>query len=118
MIELLFFPIMVFLVAPIRLRSLNSFFNQIPINCPTIAPNGLRGCPVFTQMYNAPTYLYVNVKVLKAGSFLFGPNETTKVNVVTTTEKSVGMQKTGLPIAGLILAMLAVFGGFLVPKRK
>ena len=90
-------------------------------------------------------YLYVNVKVLKAGSFLFDPrvttdtfdnalpaivqsatvnavnvaaNETTTVNAVTTTEKSVGMQKTGLPIAGLILAMLAVCGGFLVPKRK
>jgi len=39
-------------------------------------------------------------------------------NSVTTTEKSVGMQKTGLPIAGLILAMFAVCGGFLVPKRK
>lgn len=43
---------------------------------------------------------------------------TATVNAATTTEKSVGMQKTGLPIAGLILAMLAVCGGFLVPKRK
>ncbi|MDO8869622.1 MAG: hypothetical protein Q7V10_02615 [Methanobacteriaceae archaeon] len=43
---------------------------------------------------------------------------TATVNAVTTTEKSVGMQKTGLPIAGLILAMFAVCGGFLVPKRK
>lgn len=72
-------------------------------------------------------------QLLEQAFFTFGPkykksdtvnavnvaaNETTTVNAVTTTEKSVGMQKTGLPIAGLILAMLAVCVGFLVPKRK
>jgi uncharacterized repeat protein (TIGR01451 family) len=35
-----------------------------------------------------------------------------------TEERTIGMQKTGTPIAGLILALLAIFSGFLIPKRK
>jgi uncharacterized repeat protein (TIGR01451 family) len=36
---------------------------------------------------------------------------------VTTTSK-VPMQPTGIPLAGLVLAVLSIFGGLLVPRRK
>ena len=42
------------------------------------------------------------------------PTNPTKVNAAS---KTIPLQKTGLPLAGLVLAVLAVFGG-LVPKRK
>ena len=42
------------------------------------------------------------------------PTDPTKVNAAS---KTIPLQKTGLPLAGLVLAILAVFGG-LVPKRK
>jgi autotransporter family porin len=42
-------------------------------------------------------------------------NSTTILNAATTT---VPMQHTGVPIAGLILAILMVFGGSLIPKLK
>ena len=42
---------------------------------------------------------------------------TPKVNAASE-EGTVGMQETGLPIAGLILAILAVLGGSFVPRRK
>ena len=42
------------------------------------------------------------------------PTNPTKVNAAS---KTIPLQKTGLPLAGLVLAILAVFGG-LVPKRK
>jgi hypothetical protein len=38
------------------------------------------------------------------------------VNAESTT--SIGMQKTGLPIAGLIIAIIALFGGLASSKRK
>jgi len=46
------------------------------------------------------------------------PNSTVNAATETTTERTLGMQKTGLPIAGLILAILAVFGGLSTSKRK
>ncbi|MGF7119246.1 hypothetical protein [Methanobacterium oryzae] len=39
-------------------------------------------------------------------------------NEVNAASNTVEMQETGIPLAGLILAILAVFGGLLVPKRK
>jgi uncharacterized repeat protein (TIGR01451 family) len=42
-------------------------------------------------------------------------NSTTTVKAVTTT---IPMPHTGVPIAGLILAILMVFGGSLIPKLK
>lgn len=39
------------------------------------------------------------------------------VNAVTNTEGTVGMQETGMPITGLILAVLTLFGGLIVSKR-
>jgi hypothetical protein len=43
-------------------------------------------------------------------------NETT--NPENTTVNAVGMQETGTPLALLVLAMLAVFGGFLGTKKE
>jgi hypothetical protein len=39
------------------------------------------------------------------------------VNAASTT-KTVPMQHTGMPIAGLVLAILAVIGGTLAPRKK
>jgi len=46
------------------------------------------------------------------------PNSTVNAATETTTKRTIGMQKTGLPIAGLMLAILAVFGGLATSKRK
>ncbi|HML04759.1 MAG TPA: hypothetical protein VK426_03195 [Methanobacterium sp.] len=35
-----------------------------------------------------------------------------------STEKTIGMLPTGLPLAGLILGILALFGGFIAPRKK
>lgn len=37
---------------------------------------------------------------------------------VKTASKAITLQKTGLPLAGLAVAILAVFGGLAVPKRE
>lgn len=83
-------------------------------------------------------WLKINVKVLKSGTFNINPTVTTStydpnlassiqfitINAVepvkakSSTTKTIGMQKTGLPIAGLILALLALFGGLLITRRK
>jgi autotransporter family porin len=42
---------------------------------------------------------------------------TTQVNASSSTIKTVGMQDTGLPIAGLILAVLMLFGGLVTSKK-
>ncbi|HNR26015.1 MAG TPA: hypothetical protein PKI66_04830, partial [Methanobacteriaceae archaeon] len=39
------------------------------------------------------------------------------VNAQTET-KTVRMQKTGIPVNYLLLALLLVIGGYIVPKRK
>ena len=44
-----------------------------------------------------------------------GNNSTTTMNAETTT---IPLQHTGVPIAGLILAILMVFGGSIIPKLK
>lgn len=76
----------------------------------------------------------VNFKVLKAGTFNINPIVTTStydptlgssiqsvtVNAVNAVNaaNTVEMQNTGVPIAGLILAILVVFAGLVIPKRK
>ena len=42
---------------------------------------------------------------------------TTPVNPVVNA-KTIAMQHTGVPIGGLILAVLMVLGGFILPRRK
>lgn len=80
-------------------------------------------------------WLYVMVKVLKSGSFTIDPSVSTitydpnlsssiqfaTVNAVTQVKaasKTIPLQKTGLPLAGLVLAVLAIFGGLIMPKGK
>lgn len=79
-------------------------------------------------------YLYLSGNFLKAGSYVFSSSissETYNINTegvtpitikaaneVKAASKTIGMQKTGLPIAGLILAILALFGGLATSKRK
>ena len=88
-------------------------------------------------------YLYLTVKVLGTGSYTITPTITSDtynrntdsltpftvnvkaqnnsnadtVNAASTT-KTVPMQTTGMPITGLVLAILAVLGGTLAPRKK
>ena len=91
-------------------------------------------------------YAWVQVKALNQGSFIFQPTLTTDtfdpniesniqvlpVNVLakeggssgtggsseTVHAKTVGMQKTGAPIAGIVLAILMVLGGLISTSKK
>ena len=93
-------------------------------------------------------YLYLTLKANKLGKYQLKHLLTTKtydpsllrnqmipLSIVITTPgdnngnngngssvnvegKTIGMQKTGLPIAGLIIAILALFGGLAISKRK
>jgi hypothetical protein len=88
-------------------------------------------------------YLYLTVRASGAGSYTITPTITSKtfnqntdpltpfifnvkaqnnsngntVNAASTT-KTVPMQTTGMPIAGLVLAILAVLGGIFTPRKK
>jgi uncharacterized repeat protein (TIGR01451 family) len=44
--------------------------------------------------------------------------EAQAAETVNAASNTVGMQKTGIPIAALILAILAVLSGFIAPKKK
>ena len=79
-------------------------------------------------------YLYISGKFNKPGAYVFSSSISSNtynintqgtssitinaVQAVNAAGKTVGMQNTGLPINYLILAILAVYGGILVPKRK
>jgi uncharacterized repeat protein (TIGR01451 family) len=108
--------------------------------------SGISGDGVWT--YNAATntitwtlesvpvgdpYLYISGLLNHAGTFVFSSslssdtftitteltplptNATTKVKAVSNT---IGMQKTGMPLTGLILAVLAIFGSLAYSKTK
>ncbi|MBP2045279.1 Ig-like domain repeat protein [Methanobacterium aggregans] len=88
-------------------------------------------------------YLYLTVRALGTGSYTITPTITSEtfngntdplmpfsisvkaennsnsstVNAASTT-KTVPMQTTGMPVAGLVLAILAVLGGTLAPRKK
>lgn len=76
--------------------------------------------------------LNLNVKVLRAGTFVISPTIVSKtctgqpVVVATTTvnaqaqphKKTVPMQKTGTPITGIALAILLVVGGLAGTRKK
>jgi len=79
-------------------------------------------------------YLYISGNVLSPGSYVFSssissetyninsqgvtPITINAVNEVKAASKTIPLQETGLPFAGFILAVLAVFGGLVIPKRK
>jgi uncharacterized repeat protein (TIGR01451 family) len=83
-------------------------------------------------------YAWVRVRALDVGSFIFRPTLTTDtydpniesniqtvtVNVQAAGEPSetvhaqtVGMQKTGAPFIGIVLAILMILGGLITPKK-
>jgi hypothetical protein len=96
-----------------------------------------------TNVVVGDPYLYLTVKALGAGSYSITPAITSEtfnrntdplipfnisvqpqnnsnsntVNAASTT-KTIPMQTTGMPIAGLILAILAVLGGTLAQRKK
>ncbi|WP_414469142.1 Ig-like domain repeat protein [Methanobacterium sp. ACI-7] len=80
-------------------------------------------------------WLKINVKVLNAGVFNINPTVTTSTydpNLATSVQSAtinavaqanavsntIGMQNTGLPIPMLVLALLGVFAGLVLPRRK
>ncbi len=76
-------------------------------------------------------YLYITGKVLRPGNYVFSSSISSKtyninsegvtpitIHAVKAASKTIPMQKTGLPLNYLILAILMVIGGLLVPKRK
>ena len=81
-------------------------------------------------------YMWLSLRVAQSGHYLINPvlitstydptisidTQSITVNAAAKTtvnaaSKTIPLQKTGLPLAGFVLAILAVFGG-LVPKRK
>ena len=96
-----------------------------------------------TKVEVGDPYLYLTVRVLGSGSYSITPRITSEtfnrntdpltpftvnvqpqnnsnsntVNAASTT-KTVPMQTTGMPIAGLVLAILAVLGGIFTPRKK
>ena len=79
-------------------------------------------------------YLYISGHVNKPGTYVFSSSissETYNINTegitpitinaipeVKAASKTIPLQKTGLPLSGLILAILAVLGGLATSKRK
>jgi uncharacterized repeat protein (TIGR01451 family) len=85
-------------------------------------------------------YMWLSLLVAQEGQYLINPTLSTSSydptlnnniqsitvnaaaaqtsNTVNAASNTVGMQKTGMPIAGLILALLALFGGLATSKRK
>ena len=61
----------------------------------------------FNQNINLPVNVTINI-----------PTETNNANAATTTTNTVGMQTTGAPIAGIVLAILMVLGGFIGTRKK
>ncbi|MDY9923191.1 hypothetical protein [Methanobacterium sp.] len=60
----------------------------------------------FNQNINLPVNVTINVP------------GTNNANAATTTTNTVGMQTTGAPIAGIVLAILMVLGGFIGTRKK
>ncbi len=85
---------------------------------------------------NTDPYLYLLVKPLHSGSFNINPEvslltydpdlssniQFATVNAVkpkvNAASKTIPLQHTGLPLAGLVLAVLAIFGGLVMPRKK
>lgn len=88
----------------------------------------------FANVPKGDPYLYISGKVLGPGNYLFSSSISSRtysinsegvtpitinaVNEVKAASKTIPLRHTGLPLAGLVLAILAVFGGLLIPKRK
>ena len=97
---------------------LNITLKSLSVGIQTIGSPTLRSETFDTNIGNMPT-LNIDTKAQqnsnKGGSVGTITNGSNMVNAATQT---VPMQKTGLPIAGLALAVLAVLGGVLMPRKK
>ena len=97
----------------------------------------ITGNTITWTLQNVPVgdpYLYITGKVRNAGNYVFGASitsDTYNINATGVTpltintveaanaaSKTIRMQNTGLPIAGLILAILALFSGLATSRRK
>jgi uncharacterized repeat protein (TIGR01451 family) len=79
-------------------------------------------------------YLYVSGKFMNPGNYTFGSSissETLQINiknidpdknntqpVVNAATETVPMQKTGIPIGGLIIGTLSILGGLIITQKK
>ncbi|MCC7550573.1 MAG: DUF11 domain-containing protein [Methanobacterium sp.] len=119
-----------------------------------VIPDGLEFVSAYSPDWGQPTYdpatrtltwvlgdvpvgdplLYLNVRVLRAGTFNIAPTiisttctgqpvivAITTINAQEQAEAqaaTIGMQTTGVPIVVLVLAVLMVLAGFVIEKRK
>ena len=87
---------------------------NVPVGDPTLN--------VLTEILSAGKYTIQPI----LSTLTYDPNLVNSVQTIVVNAQennsvkaaTVGMQETGIPITGLILAILAVFGGLLAPKRK
>jgi uncharacterized repeat protein (TIGR01451 family) len=83
-------------------------------------------------------YMLLSLRIAQPGHYIINPvlststydptlnsatesitvNALKKPNTVKAASKTIPLQKTGLPLAGIVLAILAVFSGLVMPKRK
>ena len=79
-------------------------------------------------------YLYISGKFMEPGNYIFGSSmaaEKLQINVtnkkpahnnttpeVNQTTKTIPLQKTGIPIGGLIIGILSLFGGIIITQKK
>ena len=98
---------------------------NVPVGDPYLYITGKTthtGLYVFSSSISSETYNLnsegvnpITISTTNSTNPITPTNSTTTVKAVTTT---IPMQHTGVPIAGLILAILMVFGGSLIPKLK
>jgi uncharacterized repeat protein (TIGR01451 family) len=90
-------------------------FNNVTVGDPYLYITGwttAAGNYIFTASINSNTF-NINSRGINSLSI----NAQPQVNAATTT-KTIGMQKTGIPIAGIVLAILMVLGGFIGTRKK
>jgi uncharacterized repeat protein (TIGR01451 family) len=104
-------------------RTITWTIGNVPVGDPYLYVTGRltkAGSYIFGSFISSETYnlntegiIPITINASNAGNAETAANEVKEVNAAT-----VEMQETGAPFTGLILAILAVFGGLLVPKRK
>ena len=74
----------------------------------------------YNKNTNTPTPLEINIQTPNNNNNNITPNnnEISSTGANNTQNNTIPMQKTGTPLTELILAMLAVLGGTLIPRRK
>lgn len=89
-------------------------FNNVTVGDPYLYITGRTirpGIYLFTASINSNTF-----NLNSRGVNFLSINAQQQVNAATTN--TVGMQRTGIPIAGIVLAILMVLGGFIGTRKK